>query len=40
MKTVILIDREDKRIARIEGTLFKDVTFGWGFSADSIAEAH
>jgi hypothetical protein len=31
MKTVILIDREDKRIARIEGTLFKDVTFGWGF---------
>jgi hypothetical protein len=30
MKTVILIDREEKRIARIEGTLFKDVTFGWG----------
>jgi hypothetical protein len=31
MKAVILIDREDKRIARIEGTLFKDVAFGWGF---------
>jgi hypothetical protein len=31
MKAVILINREDKRIARIEGTLFKDVTFGWGF---------
>jgi hypothetical protein len=31
MKTVILIDREDRRIARIEGTLFRDVTFGWGF---------
>jgi hypothetical protein len=31
MKAVILIDREDTRIARIEGTLFKDVTFGWGF---------
>ncbi len=31
MKTVILIDREDRRISRIEGTLFKDVTFGWGF---------
>jgi hypothetical protein len=31
MKTVILIDREDHRIAKIEGTLFRDVTFGWGF---------
>lgn len=31
MKTVILIDREDRRIARIEGTLFRDVNFGWGF---------
>jgi hypothetical protein len=31
MRTVILIDREDKRISKIEGTLFKDVTFGWGF---------
>jgi hypothetical protein len=31
MNAVIVIDREDKRIARIEGTLFKDVTFGWGF---------
>jgi hypothetical protein len=31
MRAVILIDRDEKRIARIEGTLFKDVTFGWGF---------
>lgn len=31
MKAVILIDRADHRIVRIEGTLFKDVTFGWGF---------
>lgn len=31
MKSVILIDREDKRIATIEGTLFRDVNFGWGF---------
>jgi hypothetical protein len=31
MTAVILIDREEERIARIEGTLFKDVTFGWGF---------
>jgi hypothetical protein len=31
MKAVIFIDRDDKRVARIEGTLFKDVTFGWGF---------
>jgi hypothetical protein len=31
MKAVILIDREDSRISRIEGTLFKDVNFGWGF---------
>ncbi len=31
MKSVILIDRADKRISRIEGTLFKEVTFGWGF---------
>jgi hypothetical protein len=30
MKTVILINREEKRITRVEGTLFKDVTFGWG----------
>lgn len=30
MKAVILIDREEKRIARIEGTLFRDVNFGWG----------
>ena len=33
MTAVILIDREDKRISRIEGTLFKEVTFGWGFLA-------
>ena len=31
MKSVILIDREEKRISKIEGTLIKDVTFGWGF---------
>jgi hypothetical protein len=31
MKSVIFIDREDKRITKIEGTLFRDVTFGWGF---------
>ena len=31
MNVVILIDRDDKRISRLEGTLFKDVTFGWGF---------
>jgi hypothetical protein len=31
MKAVIIIDREDNRISRIEGTLFKDVNFGWGF---------
>jgi hypothetical protein len=30
MKTVIFIDRDEKRITRIEGTLFKDVNFGWG----------
>jgi hypothetical protein len=33
MKTEILIDRDEKRIIRIAGTLFKDVTFGWGFLA-------
>jgi len=31
MKSVILIDRADKRIASIQGTLFRDVNFGWGF---------
>ncbi len=31
MKAVILIDRDEKRIVKLEGTLFKDVTFGWGF---------
>jgi hypothetical protein len=30
MTAVILIDREEKRVARIEGALFRDVTFGWG----------
>ncbi len=30
MNAVILIDRQDKRIAEVDGTLFKDVTFGWG----------
>jgi|HubBroStandDraft_6_1064221.scaffolds.fasta_scaffold108283_1 hypothetical protein len=27
----LLIDAERHRIARIEGSVFKDVTFGWGF---------
>lgn len=31
MKGFLLIDASAKRIARIDGTLFKDVTFGWGF---------
>jgi hypothetical protein len=30
MQGYVLIDTSAKRIARIEGTLFKDVTFGWG----------
>ncbi len=30
MNAVILIDRDDRRITRIEGNLFRDVTFGWG----------
>jgi hypothetical protein len=33
MKAEIEIDRDEKRISRIAGTLFKDVTFGWGFLA-------
>ena len=33
MKAEIEIDRDEKRITRIAGTLFKDVTFGWGFLA-------
>jgi hypothetical protein len=33
MKAEIEIDREEKRITRIAGTLFKDVTFGWGLLA-------
>ena len=33
MKAEIEIDREERRITRIQGTLFKDVTFGWGFLA-------
>ncbi len=31
MKAVILLDHQESRIVRIEGTLFKDVNFGWGF---------
>ena len=27
---VVLVDPEKQRIARIDGTLFKDVGFGWG----------
>src|SRR6267154_4627689 len=30
MRGVVLIDPEAHRIARIDGTLFKEVTFGWG----------
>ena len=30
MAGVVLIDAASRRIARIEGTLFKDVGFGWG----------
>jgi hypothetical protein len=30
MRGVLLIDPEAHRIARIDGTLFKEVTFGWG----------
>jgi len=33
MKAEIQIDRDDKRISKITATLFKDVTFGWGFLA-------
>ena len=33
MKAEIAIDRTENRITRITGTLFKDVTFGWGFLA-------
>lgn len=30
MKGYLLIDSSARRIARIDGTLFRDVTFGWG----------
>jgi hypothetical protein len=30
MQVVVLIDAQAERIARIDGTLFKDVGFGWG----------
>lgn len=30
MKGYLLIDTTSHRLARIDGTLFKDVTFGWG----------
>ena len=30
MQGVVLIDTQEERIARIDGTLFKDVGFGWG----------
>jgi hypothetical protein len=30
MRGYLLIDQHHKRIAKIDGTLFKDVTFGWG----------
>lgn len=31
MQGFVLIDSAARRIARIDGTLFRDVTFGWGF---------
>jgi hypothetical protein len=30
MQGIVLIDSEARRIARIDGTLFKEVSFGWG----------
>jgi hypothetical protein len=33
MQGTVLIDAEQRRIAKIDGTLFKDMTFGWGFLA-------
>lgn len=30
MRGFLLIDPEEKRIARIDGTLFREVSFGWG----------
>jgi len=30
MKGTVLIDKGAERIAKINGTLFRDVTFGWG----------
>src|ERR1700687_5874113 len=30
MQGMVLIDPQEERIARIDGTLFKDVGFGWG----------
>ena len=33
MNLEIAIEREEKRMTRVVGTLFKDVTFGWGFLA-------
>jgi len=30
MQGYVLIDKQARRLARIDGTLFKDVTFGWG----------
>ena len=30
MQGELLIDKETKRLARIDGTLFQEVTFGWG----------
>ena len=31
MQGIVLIDRSKHRIAKIDGTLYKDVSFGWGF---------
>jgi hypothetical protein len=33
MSGTVLIDPKERRLARIDGRLFEDVTFGWGFLA-------
>lgn len=35
MEGYLLIDSANRRIARIDGTLFRDVTFGWGIAGRS-----
>src|ERR1700693_3991019 len=40
MQGVVLIDAEKQRIARIDGTLFKDVGFGWGILRPLVRGSH